>query len=612
MNSLRTAFRDHGVPLLLMLAAVALVYGRALGHDFITSWDDGLYVVNNSAAHGISLGHLRQAFSRLFGGNYAPVQIISYMVDFELWGLNPRGYLLTNLLLHLGNGLLFYALLLRAGAGRVAALTGALIFLIHPVQVESVVWIAQRKNLLAMTFFLTAFLLYRRSRNVERALPAYAASLAAFCLALLAKSVAVIFPFVLLLHEFCYEPKDKRTGLLYRIFPFFAAAAGVAYLAIWSQSPEQGGGRVPWWGGSPFATFCNMPVVLMRYLSLLLWPKELSAVYEFPVRSGVDGVVAVAVAGALALLGLGCWLFLRHRRLFFWYALFFLGLLPVSQIVPLTTLMNDRYLYFPMLGCAALAALGVDRLLGRGGRRVAAATIASVSALCLLSGYASYSRAAVWRDDITLWTDTVRKAPGNADSWYNLGRSSQVRGRLDAALNAYLRALALHPFHPKAFDNLSVIYPASVEFERDKLSIIKDLVRNYPAYPVGMFLLGHSGAEWRYLPFHRDLFQKLLRHNPISPSLLLGLGNVYLRAGNFASAGQLFDRAREVGADRHEVDYVDACLLVAQGSYGEALRLLERVVESGVPGRSVLEHDPYLAPLRGLPEFGRLLAGAEK
>ncbi|MFZ2948394.1 MAG: tetratricopeptide repeat protein, partial [Desulfuromonadaceae bacterium] len=566
MKSFSTPIHTHILPILLMTVAVALVYGRVLSHDFIISWDDGLYVVNNSAAQGITPDHLRQAFSRVFSGNYAPVQIISYMVDFELWGMRPVGYLLTNLLLHLGNGLLFSALIARYCRTRVAALAGAMIFLIHPVQVESVVWISQRKNLLAMTFFLAALLLYRRSRSAERPMPGYMASLAAFCLALLAKSVAVIFPLALMLYEFCYEPKDKRPGLLLRVLPFFAVAAGVAYLAVWSQSPEQGGGRVPWWGGSPFATFCNMLVVVMRYLGLLFRPLELSAVYEIPVKTGVDAAVIVAGAGVVALLALGCRLFLRHRRLFFWYALFFIGLLPVSQIVPLTTLMNDRYLYFPMLGCAALAAFGVDHLLSKAGTRVTAAVIAGLSALCLLSGYASYSRAAVWRDDITLWTDTTRKAPANADSWYNLGRSSQVRGRLDVALDAYLRALVLHPFHPKAFDNLSVIYPASVQFERDKLSIIKDLVRNYPAYPHGMFLLGHAGAEWRYLPFHRDLFLKLLRFNPVSPSALLGLGNVYLRAGNFTLAGQLFDRARTVGAARAEVEYDEACLLVAQGS----------------------------------------------
>lgn len=610
MNSLSTTIRTRILPILLMAIAVALVYGRALNHDFVTSWDDGLYVVNNSASQGFTLEHLRQAFTQVFSGNYAPVQILSYMVDYELWGMIPRGYLLTNLLLHLGNGLLLYALLLRSCAGRTAALAGALIFLIHPVQVESVVWISQRKNLLAMLFFLSSFLLYRRSRSAETLMPAYVASLAVFCLALLAKSVAVIFPFVLMLYELCYQPKNKRSGLLLRVLPFFAVAAAVAYLALWSQSPEQGGGRVPWWGGSPFATFCNMLIVLLRYLHLLIWPHDLSAVYEIPIKTGVDALVAAAAMGVAILFALGFRLFRHDRQLFFWYALFFIGLLPVSQIVPLTTLMNDRYLYFPILGCAALASFGIDQLLVKGSARVSALTLSAATVVCLLFGYASFKRTAVWRNDITLWTDTVHKSPTNADSWYNLGRSSQVRGRLDVALNAYLRALVLHPFHPKAFDNLAVIYPASAQFENDKLSIINDLVRNYPVYPHGMFLLGHSGAEWRHLSFHRDMFQKLLHYNPASSTALLGLGNVYLRAGDFAVAGQLFDRARAAGADRHEVDYVEACLLVAQRNYGAAFSVLERVMKHGTHWRSVLENDPYLVPLRGLPAFKRLLEGA--
>lgn len=608
MNSFSTPVRTHIVPILLMTLAVALVYGRALNHEFVTSWDDGLYVVNNSAAQGFTPAHLRQAFSSVVSGNYAPVQIISYMLDYELWGMRPRGFVLTNLLLHLGNGLLLYVLLLRTCAGRMAALAGALIFLLHPVQVETVVWVSQRKTLLAMFFFLAAFLLYRRSRSAETSLSLYTASLAAFCLALFAKSVAVIFPFVLLLHELCCEQKDKRSGLLMRIMPFFAVAAAVGYLAMWSQSPEQGGGRVPWWGGSPFATFCNMLVVLMHYQRLLLWPRDLSAVYELPIKTGVDSTVIAAAIGVLALLALGYWLFRRSRRLFFWYALIFTGLLPVSQFVPLTTLMNDRYLYFPMLGVAALAACGINVLLERRSRKFAGAVVAFFSILSILSGYVSYLRAAVWHDDITLWSDTVSKAPANADSWYNLGRSSQVRGRLDVALEAYLRALALNSSHIKAFDNLAVIYPASARFENDKLGIITDLVRNYPAYPHGMYLLGHAGAEWRHLTFHRDLFHKLLRYNPASPASLLGLGNVYLRAGNHAMAGQLFDQARAAGADHNEVDYVQACLLAGQGNYGDALQMLGRLVERGFVNRSVLERDPYLVKLRVLPEFGRVLS----
>src|SRR6266568_946218 len=260
MNSVCVTIRNHAAPALLMLAATFLVYGRSLGNGFMTGWDDGLYVVNNTVAHGITPEHLGLAFSRIFVGNYAPVQIISYMVDYQLWGLRPVGFLLTNLLLQFCNGLLLYALLARITGGRAAAVAGALIFLIHPVQVESVVWISQRKNLLAMFFFLASFLLYLRSRSTARPARCYAASLAAFCLALLAKSVAVIFPVMLLLYEICYEPKGERKGVLYRILPFFAVAGGVAFLAIWSQSPEQGGGRVPWWGGSPFATLCNMLV----------------------------------------------------------------------------------------------------------------------------------------------------------------------------------------------------------------------------------------------------------------------------------------------------------------------------------------------------------------
>lgn len=633
MNSFSTLIRTHIIPILLMTIAVVLVYGRALNHEFVTSWDDGLYVVNNSAAHGFSLENIRNSFSRFYVGNYAPLHIISYMLDYELWGMQPRGYLLTNLLLHLTNGVLLYALILSLSAGRWSALAGVMVFLLHPVQVESVVWVSQRKNVLAMLFFLAAFLFYRSSRTSERPLPAYGAALLAYCLALLSKSVVVMFPLALFLYELCYASRDRKlfpsaplreqaladrsrsqklSSTLLRIIPYCLVAAVVAGLAIWSQSPEEGGGRVPWWGGSPFATLCNMPPVLLRYLKLLFWPLNLNAVYDMPVKTGVDGAVAAAAIAVASLVVIGFLLFRRNRQLFFWYALFFIGLLPVSQIVPLTTLMNDRYLYFPMIGFAVLLALVVDSLLKKNAGKIQVTVLVLFTVICLLYGFASRNRTAVWRDNITLWADTVSKAPGNADSWYNVGRNYQVLGRLDEALTAYLRALALHPYHLKALDNLAVIYPASPQFDQERFAVINDLVRNYPPYPYGVFLLGHGGAEWSHLQFHRDLFQKLLRFNPASKVSLLGLGNVYLRAGDLTAAGLAFDRAAVTGADRLEVEYNKACLETLKGNYSNALRLLGGVAEQGLVSRGVLERDPYLVKLRALPEFARLMAVVER
>src|SRR6266702_2626618 len=159
--------KPHIIPLLALLAATFAVYWQTLGHEFLLTWDDQKYVTANEAVRGFTLAHLQTAFTTFYIGNYAPLQIISYMADYTLWGLRATGFIFTNILLHALNGLLYYFLVFRLGGRRLWAFLASFIFLLHPVQVESVAWIAQRKNVLAMLFFLISFLLYTAYRRPE-------------------------------------------------------------------------------------------------------------------------------------------------------------------------------------------------------------------------------------------------------------------------------------------------------------------------------------------------------------------------------------------------------------------------------------------------------------
>src|SRR6266568_9353271 len=158
--ALAARLKPHLSPLLLLMIVTIAVYGGTVGHDFLINWDDDRYVTGNEAVRGLTLAHLQEAFSTFYVGNYAPVQIVSYMLDHALWGMRASGFLATNVLIHGVNTLLFYGLIFRLQRDRLWACLAAFIFLVHPVQVESVAWISQRKNLLAMLFFLGAFHLY--------------------------------------------------------------------------------------------------------------------------------------------------------------------------------------------------------------------------------------------------------------------------------------------------------------------------------------------------------------------------------------------------------------------------------------------------------------------
>jgi len=424
------------MPIILIAVTIA-VYAVTGGFQLLT-WDDSYYLATNETVRGITSEHLHQAFTDYFVGNYAPVHILSYMLDYSLWGYGPTGYHLENVLLHAICGVLFYYLLRRLNLGELQAGAAAWIFLFHPVQVETVAWVAQRKSLLSMIFFLTAFHAYiaYSDRNRQWTLP-YLLSLISLAIAELSKSIAVVFPVTIVLYDITLAD-DARSMKRKNIdkLPFILLTAGVAFLAIVSQSVEAGGGRRGYPGGSPLATFYTMVPVLVTYLQDCVWPFNLSPYYMTWIRQTTDITFFFSLCILIVVAFIGFWLYKRSRRTFFWYGLFFIGLVPVMQIVPIITLKNDRYLYFPLLGFSVLAVIGISRLQARlqAGwlRFLRIAVVAVLLALPILA----WKQTTYWRDDITLWSRAVEIDPENRLGWLHLAKAYTTKGDGPKALEA--------------------------------------------------------------------------------------------------------------------------------------------------------------------------------
>lgn len=435
---------------LALLAAISLaIFWPALGHNFLINWDDRQYILENDVIRGLTAEHLKTAFTTFSLGNYAPLHLVSYMIDYEIWGLRPSGFIFTNIVLHSLNGMLLYTFLRRLSGDRVWIFFAALIFLLHPVQVETVVWAAERKTVLAMTFFLASLICYREyNTGGKRTAPGwYLLSLISFLAALLTKSVVVIMPLVIMLFDLCYSSERRFKKIILDAAPFMILAALTVFVALISHSETQGG-ITSYHGGSPFTTFLTMIPVLLRYLRLVFWPTNLSAFYDVPIKSGIDAEVPLAAGACLMLLCLGWWLYRRKREHFFWYALFFAGLIPVSQIVPIVTLMNDRYLYFPMVGAAAylcVTTLPNFALRGRGASGRSLPRLLVMSGLVVACAVASSLRIGVWQDSYTLWGDAVKKAPAVALTHDGFGEGLLQKGLVDEAINQFMTALRLYP-----------------------------------------------------------------------------------------------------------------------------------------------------------------------
>jgi len=362
--------------------------------------------------------------------------------------------------------------------------------------------------------------------------------------------------------------------------PFFISAFVIALVAMKSQSVElaAGGGRTSFHGGSPYATLLTMLPVLVRYVGITLWPMNLSAVYAPTIKTGIDFEIAQAGLLLSLIVILGVILYYRRRDILFWLLFFFLGLLPVSQIVPLVTLMNDRYLYFPLLGAAAFIVAVAFLIIDYGARNKTLVRISvGVFFLVILGHYLieSYDRIPIWRNEHALWGDAVKKVPTSskahfqyahilehegefekAEVQYELGlnltsahferyplaRLYEKMGRWDKAIDEYQRFLAHSPEFLMARNNLALIYMNKGKLDQAAEQYETGLRYN-PAWAEGYNNLAviylKSGDKNKAI----DNFMEAIKLNPRDPDLHYNLGLLYLEKGTQEKAFQEFETA---------------------------------------------------------------------
>lgn len=420
-----------------------MVYSNSFGHEFLLNWDDEWYVVRNEWIRGLTPEHIKNAFTRVYLWNYAPMHLISYMIDYEIMQLSPVIYHVTNVGIHILNGFLVYRILHALHGSVFAALAGGLFFLVHPVQVESVAWISERKNVLSILFFLASLLAYISHRHTAGR-RAYIFSLALFVMAILTKSIAVVLPPVLVLHDYFFptRPDDRLTASLRKTMPYFVLALGFGLAAVSHQSVTDG----IYFGNDRLGAFLTLPVIFFKYIQLILHPVNLSAFYHVPVVKEVwsvgwiASVAAVfAVLGFLIRWGASC----RKNPAGFWTALALISLAPVLQIIPMTTPMNDRYLYLPMLGISGLFAMLVSRLSRDGSTIRKTAARIGILALVAVLGNLSLSQTAVWENSLTLWSHAAQKSPESPLAHQKYGEAMFAYGNYAKAAAQFSRAIDL-------------------------------------------------------------------------------------------------------------------------------------------------------------------------
>jgi tetratricopeptide (TPR) repeat protein len=573
-----------------LVAAGAFVYAPVRHHEFV-NFDDAQYVRDNAAvAGGLSGRALSWALTTGHAGNWHPLTWLSHMLDVELFGLDPGLHHLTSAVLHVVNALLLFGLLLRMTGALFRSAFVAALFELHPLHVESVAWIAERKDVLSGFFFfltLWAYLAYVRRPRGSR----YALVVVLFALGLMAKPMLVTLPFVLLLLDVwplgrTAEPFARRRLIVEKL-PLVGLALASSVVTVLVQ---QHAGAIKGLGVLPFdRRLATAVLAYVTYAARTVWPSGLAAIYPYPASSRwwpILGAIAVlAAASALALRAAP-----RHPYLpvgWFWY----LGtLVPVLGLVQVGSQpWADRYTYIPAIGLFIIVAWGTVDLLARWPRRD---LLLAAAATVVLAGCAISARTQVgyWRNSVALWEHALEVTAGNHRAESNLAHALARQGRLDEAVARYVAALRIEPDFAEAHNNLGLVL-ADQGKVGEAMSHYSEALRVLPDY-----LEAHNNLGVALMGGGRDT--EAIRHFSeavrIDPTVAVSHNNL---GAACAHAGRLDAAAREFAeALRLDPGYAEAQtnLAVAHNGLGAAL---------GDQGKGDEAIDHYVQALRLRPDL---------
>ena len=426
-----------------ILLLAALIYVRTLSFGFV--YDDPLQISENPLVTSLSIDNIKQVFTSTVAAMYQPFTTLTYAIEFTAWKLNPAGYHAINLLLHLLDVALVFFLIALLFPDRRIALVTALLFAIHPLNAETVAWLSCRSSVLYGAFFLLSLISYVRFGREQSATRYrwYVLSLVLFCLALLSKTSAMALP--VLLFAFDYFLKRRiRFSLVWEKLPFFACALAAALAALKIRGE---GGYIADLSQiyTPVDRLFMVCYSFGFYPFKSLFPFVFSAFYPFPVKSGAT-LPAVYYAAPFLILLAGLLLFrlIKDRRsLLLAAALYAIPISLSLQFVPVgKQITADRYAYLPCIGIFCLIAyLGLRYAKGR----LRVPLIAALALFTLLCSSVSFIQAGIWKNNMTLWSDVVRKAPHSDMGYLNraIVYGSGPHRDLRLALDDCNRAIAL-------------------------------------------------------------------------------------------------------------------------------------------------------------------------
>lgn len=598
-SQIRRRFRLIG-SLLLLLATLALYNG--ISRAPYLNYDDNAYVYENfHVRSGLNRDTLVWAFTTTSESNWHPITWLSHALDVTLFGLNPAGPHFVNVLLHAANAILLFLLLESSTKLLWRSVAVAALFAVHPLNVESVAWISERKNVLSTLFFLfalAAYGWYTRRPAVGR----YLLLAVCFALALMAKPQVITLPFALLLLD--YWPlarinSDRGDGavgasvwrLVNEKLPLFGLSAASGWITMKAQIA---------------AVHLDFPLTVrlenaalsyVNYIAKTFWPVDLAPLYPHP---GPSVSTSHAVLAALALLAITISVVLNRRRYLLVGWFWFLGtLVPMIGLVQVgVQAMADRYAYIPVIGLFVMICWGFGEVFGKWQIRPAWRALLAGGVLCSLA-VASYRYLGYWTDNLSLWSHTIQVTKNNFIADDSIGDALLKRGRMEEAVAHFAHAVSVNPQDPIANLNLGA-YEQLKQNNRAAIARFETVLRitqNPRLLALALTNLGYAHYSEGETDLARRCFQSALQEQAENPRALLGLGVLAYASGDIPSAIDEYRNALHLQAS--DLGY----LLIAEAfekagnpqSAAEAREDAQRISPDIEGARSAADHllSPY-------------------
>lgn len=540
----------------MLVAATLAFYNPVNQHPFV-NYDDDRYVVDNAHVHaGLNWDTVRWAFGTSEQANWHPLTWLSHALDYQLFHTNPAGHHFTSLLFHALNAALLFLLLAKSTGEVWPSMFVAAVFALHPINVESVAWVAERKNVLSTFFFLAALGAYgwhALRPNWQR----YLAVAGCFAMGLMSKPMVITLPCVLVLVDYwplgrvqgsassaMRAPQMPQSKLLVEKIPLLALSGASAVITMLVQ--RAGGAMRSTQQFSLGVRIENGLVAYATYLWKMIWPVHLAPLYPHPGDSLAGWQIALSTLTLLAVTGLV--IKLRARRYLVVGWLWFLGtMVPVIGLIQVgDQAMADRYAYIPLIGIFVMIAWGAAEFAGTQRNRVMVLATAAVLAVAGL-GVATHQQLGYWASSYDLWSHTLAVTQRNFIAEDNLGGALVLEGKVDDAYPHFQAAAEINPHDPMSHFN------------------------------VGAYLQEHNRLHEAVEQYETTI--RLTTDRPLLASTYANLGTAYRTLGDYVKAEESYSQALQLNPGQFNAYLGRGVLLEKQGKLEDAIASYQRSIE---------------------------------